>query len=131
MKIIDNLSKGINFSSSILCIIAIITAIVMWSDKSSIQWALDDLTLRDIQIEVVDRNGEYIEAVSFAIEPRYSFDEIKPKSVLTIIGKGSARLSISFVRHFIIRINAPGYNSHEYQYNEDEPSDLRITLEQN
>jgi hypothetical protein len=101
----------------------------MWSSKSNLEWELEDLTLREIQLSIEDNEGNQLNEASIGVEPMYSFDEIRPRHKLTILGEGKARLSVVFVRNFKIRAGASGYKTKTIEYKDSDPSELQITLE--
>ncbi|WOO42260.1 hypothetical protein [Rubellicoccus peritrichatus] len=128
MKIGKALSDTTSATSSILILVLGITAFFMWSSKSNLEWEIEDLTLRDIQLIIKNKEGKKLKEAFIGVEPMYSFDEIKPKHTLTILGEGEVRLSVVFVRRFKIQVGANGYKTRTIEYGESDPSELQITL---
>ena len=90
--------------------------------------SVDDLTVREVTLSIVDTEGGALEGVTVGVEPMYSFDEIKPQYQMTILGEGRVRLSVMFSRHFKLRVGAADHKTTTYDYDESDPSDLTVTL---
>jgi len=129
MKIGKFLSDTISAAPSVLLLALGIAAFFMWSSKANLEWEVEDLTLREIQLNIENREGNKIKEATIGVEPMYSFDEIKPKHKLTILGEGSARLSVVFVRNFRIRVGANGYKTKEIEYTDSDPTELTVSLQ--
>ena len=129
MKIGKFLSDTISAAPSLLLLALGIAAFFMWSSKANLEWELEDLTLREIQLRIENKEGMKLKEASIGIEPMYSFNEIKPKHKLTILGEGNARLSVVFARHFKIEAGASGYKTEVIEYSDSDPAELLITLE--
>jgi len=129
MKIGKAISDTISAAPSVLLLVLGIAAFFMWSSKSNLEWEIEDLTIREIQLRIENKEGKKLKEASIGVEPMYSFDEIKPKHKLTILGEGNARLSVVFVRNFKIEASARGYRSRRIEYSDSDPSELLIILE--
>ena len=133
MKIGKFLSDTISAAPSLLLLALGIAAFFMWSSKANLEWELEDLTLREIQLRIENKEGMKLKEASIGIEPMYSFNEIKPRHKLTILGEGKARLSVvfarQFARHFKIEAGASGYKTEVIEYSDSDPAELLITLE--
>ncbi len=129
MKIGKAISDTIAAAPSVLLLALGIAAFFLWTNQSHLKWEIEDLTLREIQLRIENKEGKKLKEASIGVEPMYSFDEIKPKHKLTILGEGKARLSVVFVRHLKIEAGANGYKTEVIEYSDSDPSELLITLE--
>ncbi|MGB0257862.1 MAG: hypothetical protein ACPGES_04330 [Coraliomargarita sp.] len=129
MKLGKFLSDTFNAAPSIVLIGLGIIVFFQWSERSMLVMEVEDLTLRELHLTITDSEGNALPEASIGIEPSYSFDEIKPKYQLTILGKGSARLSVVFAREFKIQAGASGYKSRTIKFRDSDPTELNITLQ--
>ncbi|CAA6679398.1 MULTISPECIES: hypothetical protein [unclassified Lentimonas] len=128
MRVAKSITDSIAAVPGVVLIILVVIALIIWSDSESLQMSVDDLTLREVTLSIVDAEGAALQEVTVGVEPMYSFDEIKPQYQMTILGEGRVRLSILFSWQCKIRVGAADYKTITHDYEESDPSDLTITL---
>ncbi len=124
----DLLKKTFNTTATVVALISSFIAFMLWGENKHLEWAVGNMTLKEINLSVVDQQGNPVKEASINIEPMYSFDEVKPKYKMTILGQGEARISIAFSRHFKMQIGGKGYQTKLLEFSDDDSTDLSVKL---
>ena len=128
MKIVKSITDSIAAAPSLALIVLAVIALCLWSSLVSLRSEVDDLTLRDLSISIVDEHGVGLEQISIGVESGYSFDEITPQYQVTMLGEGRVRLVVMFSWDFKILEGAEGYQTTVYDYTKVDHSELKLTL---
>ena len=115
---------------TILVVVLGFVAFSQWGQIKHIEYEVGNLEIRTINLKIVDKSENLIPEANISVEPQYSFDEIKPKYQITVVGVGRVRLAVAFSGEFILKVGAPGYNTKTIEYKDQSSTEMTITLNQ-
>lgn len=104
-------------------------AFFQWGKISHLKYEVDNIKIRLINLQIIDKDRNLIPEANISVEPQYSFEEVKPKYKIIIVGTGQVRLAVTFSGAFKLKIGASGYRTKEVEYSNKSLTEMTIQLD--